>query len=340
MRRTTGPRGQYAPLAALCLSAVAVFGLPGQADAADRTADQTAGPTAELHRPVVDAPGAQGDGASSRDDALLAYWTPERIGRALAHEAARTGGDRSVAAAVTAADDPADDGPPAVEGAHSTAVGKLVFEHSNGKPDACTGTVINSDSEVLVLTAAHCLHEGGKYGTWTKNHVFYPGFHNGNIPHGAFTAWNIATSPRWSVGDKSDNAYDYGMIVANDNAAGETPLEAAGGYPMANDMRTGENVTVLGYSGPPYDGRHQEICQDLVEPTVPPLNMWQVECANMSPGSSGGPWLMNYDYETGQGYIGGLNSVSDTQSFMASPRFGSDMQDFYAIMEQIGEARP
>ncbi|WP_405947600.1 trypsin-like peptidase domain-containing protein [Streptomyces prunicolor] len=311
-------RGRAA-LVAVCLAVVAAVGSSGPAVGADRAATE--------HRAIVDVPGSRSTSEQARQSALLAYWTPERIGKALTNEAA--GDSRSLPRAQAAP----------VDGPHSTAVGKLVFEHANGKPDACTGTVINSDSEVLVLTAAHCLHDGPGL-DWTKNQVFYPGFHDGSAPYGGFTAWNIATSPAWSIGSKPDYEHDYGMLVVNDNASGETVLDAAGGYQIAPDMRTGEQVSLIGYSGPPYDGNHQEFCQDLVEPTVPPVNMWQVECPNMTPGSSGGPWLLDYDYDTGTGYIGGLNSINDTGNFMASPRFDNDMKTFYALMEQIGEARP
>ncbi|TRV72018.1 hypothetical protein FKN01_30790 [Streptomyces sp. 130] len=309
-----------AGLVALCLAAVTAIGSSAPADASPRAARD--------HRAVVDVPGAAGLSGAGRDQALLAYWTPERIAEALANEADADG--RALSRTQQQA---------AVTGPHSTAVGKLVFEHANGTPDACTGTVVNSDAEVLVLTAAHCLNEGPG-GTWTKNQVFYPGFHNGSAPYGGFTAWNIATSSQWSIGAKADYEHDYGMLVVNDNASGQTVLEAAGGYQIVPDMRTGEQVSLIGYSGPPYDGNHQEFCQELVEPTVPPLNMWQVECPNMAPGSSGGPWLLDYDYDTGTGYIGGLNSINDMGDFMASPRFDADMQAFYDLMEQIGEARP
>ncbi|MFI7388700.1 trypsin-like serine peptidase [Streptomyces sp. NPDC049813] len=319
----SGPRSRLrhlrAGLLAMCLAAVTVLGASGPADAVTGAASD--------HRAIVDVPGAATLSAAGRQEALLAHWTPERISEALANEAGAEA--RSL---------PRQQGA-AVEGPHSTAVGKLVFEHANGKADACTGTVVDSDSEVLVLTAAHCLHDGPG-GDWTKNQVFYPGFHDGSAPYGGFTAWNIATSSQWDIGTKADYEHDYGMLVVNDNASGETALEAAGGYQMASDMRAGEQVSLIGYSGPPFDGNHQEFCQDLVEPTVPPLNMWQVECPNMTPGSSGGPWLLDYDYDTGTGYIGGLNSINDTGDFMASPRFDSDMQAFYALMEQIGDARP
>ncbi|MGW2089158.1 trypsin-like serine peptidase [Streptomyces sp. NPDC001880] len=309
-----------ATLISLSLAVVATVG----SSAGTASAEQ---PAATERPAIVDVPGTRNASEADRQRALLAHWTPERVEEALSNERGAASG--ALRQADTAA----------VEGPYSTAVGKLVFEHANGTPDACTGTAVNSDSEVLVLTAAHCLHEGPG-GTWTKNHVFYPAYHDGSAPYGAFTAWNIATSPFWSTGAKPDYENDYGMLVVNDNAKGETVVEAAGGFQIVPDMRTGEQVTLLGYSGPPYDGNHQEFCQDLVEPTVPPINMWQVECPNMKPGSSGGPWLLDYDYDTGAGYIAGLNSINDTGSFTASPRFDADMQEFYAMMEQIGEARP
>ncbi|MFF1692194.1 trypsin-like serine peptidase [Streptomyces sp. NPDC058257] len=327
-RPRPGPRRRTRLRALLAALAVAVSGLvagsPAQASA-------PGDPGVVSRAAVIDVPGARGGSAARKQQALLDYWTPERVRRATGEKdgpkAASTGerADPRVTAAV--------DGP------YSTAVGKLVFEHANGKPDYCTATAVDSDSELLVLTAAHCLHEGPG-GTWMKNVVFIPARQDGNEPFGRFTAWNIATSPLWSSGTKPDWEHDYGMVITNDNAKGQTVVEAAGGYQIAPDARTGEEVSVMGYSGPPYDGEHQEFCTDLIEPTAPPLNLWQVECANMTPGSSGSPWLLDYDYDTGSGYIGGLNSISDTQGFMASPRFDARTGGFVALMEQMAAARP
>lgn len=313
-------------LAALAIAASGLMvGSPAQASA-------LGAPFVDSRAAVIDVPGAEGGTAAQKQQALLDHWTPERVRRATGEakdgsKEASTGerADPRIAAVV--------DGP------YSTAVGKLVFEHANGKPDHCTATAVNSDSELLVLTAAHCLHEGPG-GTWTKNVVFIPARHDGDEPFGKFTAWNVATSALWSSGTKPDWEHDYGMVITNDNAEGETVVEAAGGYQIVPDARTGEKVSVMGYSGPPYDGEHQEFCEDLIEPTAPPLNMWQMECANMTPGSSGSPWLLDYDPTTGSGYIGGLNSISDTQGFMASPRFDARTGEFVALVEQMAAARP
>ncbi|MBJ3807072.1 hypothetical protein JGB26_08050 [Streptomyces flavofungini] len=276
---------------------------------------------------VVDVPGAKGGTAAQRERALLDHWTPERVRRAT--------GEKKAAAPTVDRDDPR----LAAAGPHSTAVGKLVFEHAGGKPDHCTATAVDSDSEILVLTAAHCLHEGPG-GTWTKNVVFIPAREGGSDPFGRFGAWNVATSALWSSGAEPDWEHDCGLVVTNDNAQGETVLDAAGGYRIVPDARTGEEVSVMGCSGPPYDGEHQEFCQDLIEPTVPPMNMWQVECPNMTPGSSGSPWLLDYDYDTGSGCIGGLNSISDTRGYLASPRFDAKTGEFVAMVERIAAARP
>ncbi|WP_405652565.1 trypsin-like serine peptidase [Streptomyces sp. RK9] len=303
--------------------AVSAAGLAAATPA--RAADDTPGVVSRAA--VVDVPGAEGATAAQRERALLDYWTPERVRRA-------TGEKKAPAPAVDRADPRL-----AAAGTHSTAVGKLVFEHANGKPDHCTATAVDSDSEILVLTAAHCLHEGPG-GDWTKNVVFIPAREGGSEPFGRFTAWNVATSALWSSGAKPDWEHDYGLVITNDNAKGETVFDAAGGYQIVPDARTGEQVSVMGYSGPPYDGEHQEFCQDLIEPTVPPMNMWQVECPNMTPGSSGSPWLLDYDYDTGSGYIGGLNSISDTRGYMASPRFDARTGEFVSMVERIAAARP
>ncbi len=312
------------PLAAVCLSLVAAFAAPGQASAAARPSA-----AATAHRAVADAPGTRTGSPAERRRALVAYWTKGRIAEALANEAAAEHGSTGGAAAAG----PADTTPV------SSAVGKIFFDTAGGTPAACTGTVVNSPSGILILTAAHCLNNAPD-NSWSKNIVFSPGYHDGEAPFGTFTAWKTDVSSLWNSSTQGDTEHDYGMIIAYDDADGETPFGAAGGYPMTDDMQTGEEPSLFGYSGTPYDGEHQEYCQELVEPTVPPLNMWQVECPNIVQGSSGGPWLVNYDYETGDGFIGGVNSIIDGNGFVASPRFDSFTQDFYSLSEELAEARP
>ncbi|MFF9773610.1 trypsin-like serine peptidase [Streptomyces sp. NPDC013978] len=302
------------------LTAASLLGVPAAQPAAAEPAAKEL-PIAATTAAKIEVPGAAGKSRAQQEEALLAFWTPERMRETVAGRPTA----RATAAALTAA--------------VSDTVGKLFFRQPSGRTDHCTATAVDTGAETLVMTAAHCLH-GGPGASWMRDIVFVPAYHDGDAPLGTFPAWNIATDSLWSSGTAPDWEHDYGMIITHDNAAGEHVVDAAGGFQVVNDARTGENVSIMGYSGPPYDGEHQEYCEDLIEPTAPPVDMWQVYCRNMAPGSSGSPWLLDYDPTEGIGYIAGLNSVSDTGGFVASPRFDSRTADFVALLDQLAAARP
>ncbi|MFI2436548.1 trypsin-like serine peptidase [Streptomyces sp. NPDC018693] len=112
----------------------------------------------------------------------------------------------------------------AVAGAGQTLdpVGKILFNYAGGSPSSCTGTVVNTPAETLGITAGHCLYSDGG---WHRNIAFVPAY-DGTSPLGVFTAWNIAVDSLWSA--ETDEEHDYGVIITNDNSAGETAADAAG----------------------------------------------------------------------------------------------------------------
>nr|WSW67746.1 hypothetical protein OG461_16850 [Streptomyces sp. NBC_00995] len=317
MRRRVG--GLLVALSAVVASLVAAP--PAQAADGDGLMTVT--------RPRIDVPGA---GGHSRQ-ALRAYWTPERMREAIGSEGGDTAASRTAAAA-PAAEAAADE-------ALSPTVGYLLFNHPDGTPSHCTGTAIDTESQTLVLTAAHCLHEGPD-GGWMKNIVFVPAYHNGASGYGLFEAWNIATDSLWSSGSESDPEHDYGMVITENNSRGQRLGEAVGGQTMVTEdlVRTGEPVALIGYSGAPFDGEHQELCEDLILPVPPPENKWHTDCPNITGGASGGPWMLDYDPATGSGAIAGLTSQGIPGGTAISPQFDDRTADFVSLLEQIAWARP
>ncbi|MFE6978151.1 trypsin-like serine peptidase [Streptomyces sp. NPDC057682] len=303
-------------------------------------ASLTAAPSAQaagdgimaVTRAPIDVPGA-GPGRDAQRAALRAYWTPERMREAIGD------GDADTAAAGTARRSPATAA--VAEGALSETVGYLLFNHPDGTPSHCTGTAVDTASQMLVLTAAHCLHEGPD-GGWMKNIVFVPAYDNGPGAYGLFEAWNIATDSLWSSGSESDPEHDYGMVITEDNSRGQRLGEAVGGQTLVtkDDVRTGEPIALIGYSGTPYDGEHQELCEDLILPVPPPENLWHTDCPNITGGASGGPWMLDYDPATGSGYVAGLTSQGIPGGTAISPQFDDRTAAFADLMEQLTAARP
>ncbi|WP_285570830.1 trypsin-like peptidase domain-containing protein [Streptomyces sp. NBC_01463] len=285
-----------------------------------------------MTRARIDVPGA-GPGSQAQRAALRAYWTPERMREAIGDEEGGAATART-AAGTTAAAAVADE-------ALSETVGYLLFNHPDGTPSHCTGTAVATASQTLVLTAAHCLHEGPD-GGWMKNIVFVPAYDNGASGHGLFEAWNIATDSLWSSGSEPDFEHDYGMVITENNSKGQRLGEAVGGQPLAAEYEVdnGEPVAVIGYSGKPFDGEHQELCEDLILPAPPPENLWETDCPNITGGASGGPWIVGYDPATGSGHVAGLTSQGIAGGTAFSPQFDDRAVDFVDLMEQIAGARP
>ncbi|MFI2436547.1 hypothetical protein [Streptomyces sp. NPDC018693] len=103
---------------------------------------------------------------------------------------------------------------------------------------------------------------------------------------------------------------------------------------------TVNEVTVVGYpAADGYDGLHQEFCTDTTVPTPVPRDMISADCPHVRQGSSGGPWLIDYDPAEEIGDIYGVTSIS-TGRFTATPRFDQRTLDFVVLMNQLAAARP
>ncbi|WP_155053891.1 trypsin-like serine peptidase [Streptomyces blattellae] len=315
-RRRIRPSLVAVLLTALTTAAALVVGSPGTALADGATFPPR---TAE-----IDVPGAVGTSRAGQEKALLEYWTQERIDEAV-HNGDRQ--DPSVEHRVSALARELQ-GP--VDGPVLEPVGKILFNYASGSPGSCTGTVVNTASGRLVITAGHCLEEGGPGGEWHKNIAFIPGY-GGEEDLGVFTAANWATDSLWA--SDADERYDIGVIVLNDNAAGEQVADVAGAFDVRTTPSTTAPVHIAGYPATGgYDGNHQEHCEDVTEPTPPPRDLVMAECPNMYQGSSGGPWLYEFDPVEEVGDIYGVNGIFDG-TFVATPKFTSRTLQHIAVME-------
>jgi hypothetical protein len=185
----------------------------------------------------------------------------------------------------------------------------------------CSGTAVRSGNESVVITAGHCIHSGGRTGSWFPGHwVFVPAYRYGQRPYGVFPARWIDTTRQWRASG-SEN-FDVGAAVVGPNAAGETLEEAVGGDRIAFGLKPRQTFEVHGYPAEePFDGETQRLCRDMpflghdpdsfLEPG--PLNL-AVSC-EVNGGASGGGWTIRGDT---------LNSVTNYGYGDAhSPDFGA-----------------
>ncbi len=192
-------------------------------------------------------------------------------------------------------------------GTVAAAVGRIFFS-LGGTDYVCSGTLVGGAHPDVVLTAAHCVTGGsgrGRATQWAVNWVFVPGFADGRLPFGEYTARRFLVSPGWTApgGGEPD---DFAFVQVTQAAPGEgggaakpppgLPVEFANGQDAAAVTRS----YVFGYPAePPYTGRYPAFCAGRVIASVGSVRM---PCG-MTAGDSGGPWLAGFRPRSGSGLI-------------------------------------
>jgi len=267
-----------------------------------------------------------------------AYWTPERMANAIPAQApatvkassaprpsGRAGSIDGAAPSVKVETEQAQGIGIAVN--ESQTVGKVFFTNpANGGNYVCSGATLNSGKKRLVSTAGHCVH-GGAGGQWMRNWVFVPRYRNGVRPFGTWSAYQLTARTAWTNSSNSDE--DMGMVIMSGqivNTVGGNGLRWNYGYSVA--------VTILGYpAGAPYTGELQYFCQG----TTWNGHAQQVRATcGMTGGSSGGPWLQEYNDQNGLGYINSVVSHRHSNANqMDGPYFDNDIKSLYDYAESL-----
>ena len=212
--------------------------------------------------------------------------------------------------------------------------GKVFF--TMGDTDyVCSGSSTTASNRSLVQTAGHCVHEGP--GDFATNFVFVPAYRDGQAPYGAFPARGLHTSSQWA--DGGDLSYDVGYAVVSP-VGGRMLTDVVGAQGIGFNLARGATMHAFGYPAEgQYDGMKLAWCHGPVSPDRQGTSDQGMTC-NMTGGSSGGPWFINYDEGTGVGTLNSLNSFKYSTlgllggNKMFGPYFGSVVQDLYNTASQ------
>jgi V8-like Glu-specific endopeptidase len=193
----------------------------------------------------------------------------------------------------------------------------------------CSGSSVVAGNKSLVLTAGHCVNEGP--GAFVTNFAFVPAYDHGSRPFGTWTARSLASSAEWAGG--GDLNHDIGFAVVS-ALNGNSLANVVGAQGIAFNQPRGRVMNAFGYpQAAPYDGTTLDWCWGTaINDPYGALDQG-LKC-NMTGGSSGGPWFLNFSTSTGIGTTNSLNSYKYNggpyKGYMFGPYFGSVEQAVYS----------
>jgi V8-like Glu-specific endopeptidase len=269
-----------------------------------------------------------------------AFWTPERMHAAVPlpapvvdaegvyAEAAGRNTQAGAPGSVPPAAPTAEFTTNAVSNSDSATVGRLFFEDpTNQTLYICSAAVVNAGNNRTVQTAAHCMYDPARQVEYT-GHFFVPGYINNTAPFGGWDMSVYVAHYKWKEEHKYH--FDYAFMRMAPRSDGVNIQQVVGAlgfaYNQGNDF-----LDVMGYPAvSPYNGEQQK--RDFTNSTIVDfvedgsLEGWfDRVISDFGPGSSGGPFVREYNTSTRLGYARGTNSFRfANQPYVFSPYFDGD----------------
>jgi hypothetical protein len=190
-----------------------------------------------------------------------------------------------------------------------------------GSLHTCSGAVLGSVGEDLILTAAHCVAEG-------VDAAFVAGFNNEAAAENVWHIDAVYLDPRWV--QNQDPMADFAIARVSRGAGGTLEAQAGGGLALAPAPKPGAVVTVTGYGmgvgGGPIGCKVSTAEATKGFPSLP--------CAGLVDGLSGAPWISGSNIV---GVIGGLDGGGcEDESVSYSPPFDDAITGLLARAEAGG----
>jgi V8-like Glu-specific endopeptidase len=212
-------------------------------------------------------------------------------------------------------------------------VGKVFFSQ-NGGDFVCSASALVSDNLRLVWTAGHCVAAGDGV-NWSYNVRFVPAYRYGAAPFGSWDACGLYTTGAWF--NNGDLAQDLGAVKVCDRGDGVRLHEVVGSLGFMANVDRVQHWNSFGYpAADPFNGEALHTCQaghGRDDGGWFPMTIG-IGC-DMTGGSSGGPWILDFNRLGGGNYLNGLNSYGygGLPNVMFSPYFGNEFLDLrgYAI---------
>jgi V8-like Glu-specific endopeptidase len=212
---------------------------------------------------------------------------------------------------------------PAETSPASLRVGAL-FSHDKSGDHFCTASVVVSPSRDMLITAAHCVH-AGQGGTYRGDIMFVPGYRDGTAPNGEWVPKEMFVAAGWA--QSSDPALDVAFIVLQP-LQGENIEAVLGADKLGVNQGFDQVVHVTGYPG---TSEQPITCVNKATQQSP--DQMKFDCKGYPTGTSGSPWVMDFDSDTHTGLvigvIGGYQEGGATPDVSYSPYFGDAVAKLY-----------
>ena len=199
-----------------------------------------------------------------------------------------------------------------------------VLHHGDATKHFCTASVIESQHGNVILTAAHCISGSG------KGIVFSPGYHDGDEPYGSYPVTAAYVHPNWNQNHNID--YDFAFLTLGKGDHGGKAVDVqsvVGGNILVTSDGYQNTVEVVGYND-----NEQKPRQCRVGTYKAETGQLGFTCGPFSSGTSGSPWIANYNASTKRGNvignIGGWHTGGCTSGVSYSSKYGTGTLSVYS----------
>lgn len=289
--------------------------------------------------------GAAGKAQSAAE--VAAYWTPERMASAIPVPMPKVPKGAAAGEEVKPAGKPGSEAPGHPKSDHNgetmakqdagqaqpqtkgggavanplaypyTTCGKLFFTQGGSNFSGSASVVAPN----VLLTAGHCVFNGG----WSTNVAFFPSYPKraATDPNRTFSYSYEAAWTAWS--QHSNRAYDYGFIWI-DNDPGHKLGWLGLLWNAATSGRTWDAVGYPATPSPPFNGNVMDEALGMVASSSTSGTIGLTN-DNMEHGSSGGPWITDFNGSPRE-YANGVQSfhINDGDFTEFGPYFTGDLK--------------
>ncbi|WJV46983.1 trypsin-like serine peptidase [Streptomyces flavofungini] len=207
-------------------------------------------------------------------------------------------------------------------------VGVLYFVDKGMASHNCTASVVHSPKGNLLLTAGHCAN-GSKY-------AFVPQYRTGRSaarqPHGIWAVDRVFKDPRRTTyGPGSD--LDFAFTTVKPDRRGRQIEQVTGANKLTRTPGYRGQVTVIGYPSARNAPVDKAIKCRANTTRLPGYGQLRMECGGFHGGTSGSPWLRNFDERTGTGQVvgnlGGAGGGGASDDVSYAPYYDDEVFKLY-----------